>query len=99
RRGREEAAAGKYAAANVRQPRLTDREESREATRHFQRGREDLVDVALRRGFHRRELQVFLRAEVCEEAALRHLQLIREAADGEAFESFERRHVHGAIEN
>ena len=64
---------------------------------------EDEHDVAQTPTLARRvdggELQLFLGAEMSKEAALAHLQLVGQTADGEAFEPFQRGDVDGPLED
>jgi hypothetical protein len=48
-----------------------------------------LIDKNLPRGFHGGELQFFFGAEMREESALAHFQIVGEPANREAFEPFD----------
>jgi hypothetical protein len=62
-------------------------------------GAADSIDEKLTSGFDGSELQILLGAKVGKKTALAHFQVIGEAADGEAFETFERSEMNGAQEN
>jgi hypothetical protein len=99
RGGGEEAAARKDVALDVVEPRAADGDEARVAALGVERRLEHLARETLARDLDGRELQLFLRAEVREEAALRHLQLLGETADGQPFEPLGGRQIGGALED
>ena len=48
---------------------------------------------------HGRQLQLLLRAEGSEQATLAHRKLLRQTADGEAFQPLDRGDVHRRVED
>src|SRR5207248_649279 len=95
----EEAAAGEDATFDVSEPRTAERHQTRIAAGFFQRRAERLFDEALPRRLDGCELQVLLRAEMREQAALRHAEVVGQAADGQTFQSFHRCQVDGMVED
>ena len=89
--GGEEAAAGKHAALEVGEERLAERAEASDPGRPVERGIDDFgVEDRVGR-LDRRELQLLLRPEVGEEAALAHPDRVGESPEREAFDALDRR--------
>ena len=70
-----------------REEALEDRPEAGLSARRFQGGSEHLLDEAMGAGFEDLHLQRLLRLEVCDEAALRHAEVVGEAADRQALDA------------
>ena len=86
RRGREEATAAEDLALHVAEPGVRQRVDLLDPAADA-RGRDDLVEEHLARRLHRRDLQLDLRAEVGEQAALADAELLREPADRKPLEA------------
>jgi hypothetical protein len=99
RGGGEETAAGEKLLLDVRKPAVEQIPQAGQAFGRGERGARDLINKNLAGGFDGGELQVFLRTEVGEEAALAHAEFFGEAADGEALEAFDGGNVDGAAED
>ena len=78
---------------------MAEGDEARVAAFEFQHRPHYLINEALPGGVDRGDLQFFLRAEVGEEAALRHPELVREAADRQPLQAFDRGEVDGVLED
>lgn len=98
RRG-EKTSAFEETALDVTQPEVQKVQEARHAFGRAHRRTRNLIDKKLPGGFDGSQLQVLFGTKVREEAAFAHVELLREAADGEAFETFDGGDVHGAAEN
>jgi len=73
--------------------------EARRAARRAQRGGHDGVLEAARGGFEDGDLQIFLRAEMRKEAALRKAELACQAADAEPLEACATRLAEREVED
>ena len=98
RRGREEASAAEDLALHVAEPGVGQREDLLDPAADARRC-DDLVEEDLAGRLHRRHLQLDLRAEVGEQAALADAQLLGEPADGEALEALGGRDLDGVVED
>lgn len=87
---REETSAFKDAGFHVFQPVFAKRPQPRHPCGLGQCRANHVSDENLPRHLHRSQLQLFLGAEVGEQAALAHFELIRQAADGQALQPFHR---------
>jgi Thermophilic metalloprotease (M29) len=97
--GREEASAGEHGNLDVAQEAVGQHPDALEPVRRARGGLDDeLVEDRARR-LDGRDLELLLRAEVREQAALAHSDLIREPAEREAFEALHRREARGLLED
>ncbi len=90
---------GKTRALDVRQEQLAERLQPLQAGGLRQRGDDDLRRVDVVGGVDRRELELLLRAEVREEAALAHPDVLRQAPDREPVEPFDGGQPGGGLED
>jgi peptide/nickel transport system permease protein len=101
RGGREEAAAGEDLALDVVEEAVEERPDAGDPARGCSRGLDHLADEDARRVVDGRELELFLRAEVREQAALAHARRLGQAADRERLQTLlrreRRRHVEDGV--
>jgi len=97
-RGSEKAAAGENFFFRVAEPVSTESSQARESL-FLKSGPNDSLHEDTTSLLHDSALKIFLRAEMREEATLADLQGRGEFADGEPFETFERRDIHGSLQN
>src|SRR6266700_1980658 len=76
------------------QPAFAESPEPGEAFRLGQRGADNVLGKYLPRHFNGRQLKIFFGAEVSKEAALAHLEFVRQPSDGKSFQTFHRSQVH-----
>ena len=81
------------------EPALEERAQPRQPALDLQHRHEHLLAVALRRVLQHRELQVLARAEVREQARLRHAGGLRQAADRQSFEPEAARDLERLVED
>src|SRR6266851_190465 len=93
-RRHEEATPPEHLALGVREPRVAETPQAREASLRRKSRAQHLLDEDGPRRLHGGELEVLLGAEVCEQAALAHLELGRQPAYRQAFETVGRSDVN-----
>ena len=98
RSGREETPAAENLALHVAEPGVGQREDLLNPAADAGRC-DDLVEEDLARRLHSRDLQVDLRAEVREQAALADAQLLGEPSDREPLEALGGRDLDGVVED
>jgi hypothetical protein len=83
----------------VLQEPVGERREPREAVRRGPGRRDDDLVEDAARGLHRRELELLLRAEVREEAALGHPHVVGEPCEREPLDALHRREARRVLED
>src|SRR4029077_11412334 len=98
-RGVQGAPSGELGPLRPRDPVFEQSPQALHTARGFQGRHEDRLGELARRLVERRHLQIELGAEMGEEAALRHADLLGERTDGEGFESGRARLLYGGGED
>src|SRR6185437_8849169 len=97
--GIEGTAAGEVRPVRPRDPAFEERAQALQPARRLERRQEDRLGELARRLVERGELELELRAEVGEKAALAEPGALGEGADGEGFEAGCARLLHGCAED